>query len=847
MVDVSALGTSRAAGGEPAVSVAAVTGRRWRATWVWKTAPPPQRGLLPEVPPERRQQPAAFRRTFDVAGAVRSAVPVHVTADSRYRLWVNGTAVGRGPVRSAPDVRHYDTYDIGPLLRPGRNVVSVLVRFYGEPTPWSLPVQPFADFGYGGLLLDCDVFDIGTDERWRCDDGPLSTTGPGFRVHGTRNEIWAAGGRAWLDAGFDDSGWRPAVPLRASSSPLPTGAGVPSSPFTVLRPRPIASLTTDRRQVEDHVVGRGMLERAPGAVDVDDIVALVGGGTATPAPPGGLLSATLLVPGEYVVVDAGGIVVGVPEVTVDAGGEGEVVVVVGEWLDEAGLPEVRPRGTATRFGVRGHEVLAPFEGLGFRYVGVINSGDAPVAVRSVAVVEERCPTVDVGRFYCDDDVLSRAYAAGRRTRQVCATDAYLDCPTREDRAWLGDAYVHLMIGLATDADRRMDEWALRLGAQRPRGDGLLPVVAGGDLDGYGDVIPDYSLHWVNALRELWWHTDDADRVKALVPRVHSILDWFDGYLGDDGLDAVPGWVFLDSHEKPEGVPLAPLHALLLKAWTSAAELGEVVGDAALSARVGGKRRAVLVDAFDRYWDEGRGAYLDAPPGDAPPMVSQRTQALAILADAAPRDRWPRMLSAAYESGPAWVHGGCPQQARGASLGFDTTPPSPGQVIGVSSFFAHLSHQALARAGRRDLLLASLARWKRFQDAGSDTTWEHWNPAGVLTSTCHAWSGTPAYDLPVHVLGIRPAAPGYREVEVRPWLGGLTRVAGAVPSPFGVIEAELTRTDGGGIRGSVVLPPGTSGTFVAEEHVHDPVALPSGRTEIAIDARAAHTTTQQERP
>src|SRR5919206_2975098 len=47
---------------------------------------------------------------------------VHVSADNRYRLYVNGALASSGPQRS--DVEHwrYETIDLAPLLRPGRNV-----------------------------------------------------------------------------------------------------------------------------------------------------------------------------------------------------------------------------------------------------------------------------------------------------------------------------------------------------------------------------------------------------------------------------------------------------------------------------------------------------------------------------------------------------------------------------------------------------------------------------------------------------------------------------------------------------------------------------------------------------
>ncbi|MBP5859240.1 hypothetical protein F3K20_41970 [Streptomyces scabiei] len=92
---------------------------------------------------------AQFRRTFDLetASGVPDRAPLRVSADSRYLLWVNGVEVGRGPIRSQPRRLRYDEYDIAGLLRPGRNVIAVLVTYYGHANSFW---QPAASSGVMG-------------------------------------------------------------------------------------------------------------------------------------------------------------------------------------------------------------------------------------------------------------------------------------------------------------------------------------------------------------------------------------------------------------------------------------------------------------------------------------------------------------------------------------------------------------------------------------------------------------------------------------------------------------------------------------------------------------------------
>ena len=67
-----------------------------------------------------------FRRTFDLP-AKPATFHVHVSGDNRYELYANGVRVSWGPARG--DLRHwrYETVDIAPQLRAGKNVLAAVV------------------------------------------------------------------------------------------------------------------------------------------------------------------------------------------------------------------------------------------------------------------------------------------------------------------------------------------------------------------------------------------------------------------------------------------------------------------------------------------------------------------------------------------------------------------------------------------------------------------------------------------------------------------------------------------------------------------------------------------------
>lgn len=118
---------------------------------------------------------AVFSRVFAAPALAR--LRVHVSADSAYRLWVNGVLAASGPVRGEPEHWFYDSVDVSGLLVTGNNelraeVVCFVVAWpdyrRGGPSVSMMSMAP--GFILEGVLCGPDggvIEVLSSDCRWR--------------------------------------------------------------------------------------------------------------------------------------------------------------------------------------------------------------------------------------------------------------------------------------------------------------------------------------------------------------------------------------------------------------------------------------------------------------------------------------------------------------------------------------------------------------------------------------------------------------------------------------------------------------------------------------------------------
>jgi len=769
---------------------------RWRAHWIWFEAP--AIGIESATRPVRAvtgDRVGLFRR--QVALSERPATArCRIWSDGRHVLRVNGEEVARGPVRSNPRRSHYDVVDLAPHLRSGDNVITVTARHFAGATSWWAPVPPSYPLGAGSLVLEALIGDewLVSDASWRCRPGeawsPVAAPGDVAALPLESFDA-AAHPAAWESAFFDDGGWGPATVLAAMHVGASGDPHPPSEPFGLLLPpvRPTAGGGVGVRH-EAALVAR---TTGPGAGPEEDPVRQVLA-DEQPQPSDGAVV-------EHHAFDLGHVAAGTLELLVTGAAAGTVVdVAAAEHLDGEGHLAPLGQHAGLRYRCAGSDV-EQFESLdviGTRYLHVsVRSPDGgPGPDVGLALGERLRPRPEGVSFACSDPELERIFAVGLRTVDLCAHDAYVDCPTREQRAWTGDSVVHQMVDLVTNPDWSLARWHPQLAATT-RADGMLPMAVAGDFDADDrTILPDWSLHWVRSVHNLWRYTGDRDLIGDLLPVAERALRWFEPYLGDDGLlDGVTGWILLDwASVYSEGCS-STLNALWARGLEDLAEMADALGNGGTAGWARDRREGVR-SGFDRFWDEGRGVYVDhVVDGEARRAAAQHPGATALAAGLVPDDRIARVVTGLTDRSRLLRHSWVMDTVTvdGGSTGhlyLATGYPEPDwdvetRMVACEPFFRYVLHDGLARAGRADLIADQCRDWIVFLDAG-ETSWpECWNGG----TRCHGWSSTPSRDLIVHTLGITPGEPGYGSVRIAPALGGLAWAKATVPTPHGPVTAE----------------------------------------------------------
>ncbi|MDD6210629.1 MAG: family 78 glycoside hydrolase catalytic domain [Bacteroidales bacterium] len=181
---------------------------------------------------EGRQQYVYFRNEVELSELPAKA-ELNLYAYSRYSLTVNGEYINFGPVRSTQKYPYYDTYDLLPHLKTGKNVIAVKAMNNGMET-FQIPFGSAAFIAWGEIDEKGKKIDLSTPGNWLC------RAAQGYAQNSQRYSF-AKGPIECFDARLEPDDWQ-GYEITAKEWKRPTVLK-DQSKFGKLAPRSIPMLT----------------------------------------------------------------------------------------------------------------------------------------------------------------------------------------------------------------------------------------------------------------------------------------------------------------------------------------------------------------------------------------------------------------------------------------------------------------------------------------------------------------------------------------------------------------------------------------------------------------------------
>ncbi len=740
-----------------------------------------------------------FRHAFE-----REKVGTHpllrISADSRYRAYLNGQLVSRGPCRGTAEFYHFETVDLSDFLVTGENVLAVEVLWYGRKFEPRAEVHLTPGFWamIGSSEKPAAIVTDSSWKVWRCHGHTLLSRPTNHPVSGWYIVVdpgeyveFPKIPADWKEPEFDDSTWPSAVVLgpalrryQATSwwfvgrelvpRSIPFMEEIPFSPKEIQQAGTItlASPIAAQKGIE------GTLSPGENPQDVfwgdaGKPLVLERDGT------------------DYVIINMGKLVTGYPRLTIEAP-EGTVVEFrYAEALSHNFKKGVRddPAGTVEGYHDlftcrKGETVIEPFVWRTFWFlrIAVYHPG-GPVRLTRLETIFTAYPFQERATFESSDPLHKKLWDTSWWTARLCAHETYEDCPYYEQVQYIYDTRLQSMVSYMVAGDFRLARQALRQFAQTRRSDGIIlarsPAVAWEPT-----ILPTLSLIWVEFLEDFLMYSGDENLVRELWDCLEGIFKWFEQFEQDGLLDNIPYWVFTDwtvpSSRHIHG-STGELNMRRIGALQAATRLARTLNkhDRADYFTLVAEKAKSAVQA--RLWSDKENMFLDEVDGT---LTAEHANILAILYEVA-REGQTRRIFEELERRDSLAR---------TSLSY--------------SYYTYRAYEKFGDPAYEKVFHDRLYNWTD-QLALHATTWfEKGEPS---RSDCHGWGSWIMCDFLTCLLGITPLEPGFGKVKIVPKPMNLAWAKGSIPTVRGKISASWER-HGNTIRYELNLPDKMSGVF-----------------------------------
>ncbi|MFD2329349.1 family 78 glycoside hydrolase catalytic domain [Cohnella sp. GCM10020058] len=776
--------------------------RTWNARWIWHQG-------YPWTSDPGAHEMVWFRREFEVADPQLAQLVVDVSADSRYRLYLNGESVSVGPCKGDRSTHYYETVDLSERLMAGTNVLAVQVLHFAPSGPHLLGVSgPLSIHRAvtGAMILEGILIEgngrtqaLHSDEKWLCKKMPGFKVVPSpivFFLGGFEDTDGSGLDHGWELPGYVGQGWANAVivcetgdrfgqltPWQLTPRPIPPMRETPASFRSITKADDRSAIPRYEEMLEGEGARNVSVEAGQSIwleLDAGELVT----GYVTLKLRGGRGSRIKLLYAECYEEPTSNLHHRVKGMRDDA----ENGILIGE----ADCYTVAGVGTGEKV-----ERYEPFDFRTFRYIRLeVEVKDEPLEIAQLSYRDAGYPLDVQAAFSCSDPDYVALWQLSLNTLRRCMHETYEDCPYYEQLQYTMDTRLQMMFTYAVSTDDRLARRALFDYHSSALPSGMLQSRYPSE---YRQVIPSFSLYWIHMLDEHFLHFGDQTLIRRYVPTMTGVLDWFRRMLTPDGLvGPTPQayWPYFDwskdweigtppAHEKG---PLTLLNQMYAAALHAASRIYGAVGwqDAAREAKA--DANAINEALIQLCWRPEIGLFADGPEaGD----FSQHAQVWGVVCGAVQGEDAVRLLER-------------------------TIDPQADRMTQLSVPASYELFRMLSRHGLYDKASRVIDRWKAFLHSHL-TTLPEVTDDNHPRSDCHAWSALPLSEFTGEILGVRPGRPGYAEIIVAPKPLQLTWAQGSVATHRGAVEVEWTldeetvfRMTGHGPEGiplTVVLPNG----------------------------------------
>lgn len=457
--------------------------------------------------------------------------------------------------------------------------------------------------------------------------------------------------------------------------------------------------------------------------------------------------------------------------------EGEIRVRLGESVAEA-CAELGENGAGNHHSLRDCRLpilsnadLTTNES-GFRFARIDVSQGCKLSIKNVFVESKRLHLENEGCFSSNDEEINRIYEVAKRTLSLCIQNGVVWDGVKRDRAvWIGDFHPEFLslasiYGQLPEIERVLDqgEWYLTQNA-------------------WVNCIPSYSAWWIICLNDYYRHFDKKEYVSQKLQTVLKILSDFDGIVMDDGSVCYDNCK-LKIYEENEFFFDWPTN------FTKDSYYGWI--SVVLYAC---KEAEKLLSAFDSNTSLANSLVKRLSKNSVVDSSYKQVEAFQLLTG---RKKPEDVRSKLLENG----------------------------AQGMTGFMGYYILTAMAQSGDDERILSVIKDFYGGMIAcGATTFWEDFDiawlkdlPEGIEAlpkvnvknihrdygkycykelrhSLCHGWtSGVIAFFIRT-ILGIKPIAPAYKKIQIKPKLLGLKSVQGKIITPYGEVFVKHNLVEG----------------------------------------------------